>query len=221
MRQRSTTLRQRSTTMRQRSTTMRQRSTTMRQKIHSPETKIHNTETNIHSPETKIHSPETKIHSLETKIHNPDCVCLQVEDISIQFATEGPEKTREECCPGRPLISFSVRPSVKLRLTNPQPQNGLFSHILSVGEGDTVAKLAARLARENKLINDAGSIELWRYKDVKLGPRQFPVYGKPTSGAVLIEKEAVFHADVDSNSLDISLNGSKYPVGPAVIYIVK
>nr|CAD7393182.1 unnamed protein product [Timema cristinae] len=146
---------------------------------------------------------------------------LDVEDITIQFATEGPEKTREECCPGRPLISFSVRPSVKLRLTNPQPQNGLFSHILSVGEGDTVAKLAARLARENKLINDANSIELWRYKDVKLGPRQFPVYGKPTSGAVLIEKEAVFHANVDNNSLDISLNGSKHPVGPTVIYIVK
>ncbi|KAJ8867849.1 hypothetical protein PR048_031654 [Dryococelus australis] len=146
---------------------------------------------------------------------------LDVENIDLKYASEGPEKISEECRPGRPLISFSVRPSVKLTLVNPQPQNGLFTYTLNVGTGDNVAKIAARLARENRIIAESSCFELWRYEDPLLGPRRFPVFGSPTAGAVQIEKDAVFHADVGENYVSVSTNGVKHPVGSTVLYIAK
>ncbi|XP_063236573.1 leucine--tRNA ligase, cytoplasmic [Bacillus rossius redtenbacheri] len=145
---------------------------------------------------------------------------LDLENIDLKYASEGPEKISEECRPGRPLISFSVRPSVKLTLVNPQPRNGLFSHTLNVGTGDNVAKIAARLARENRVIAESRCVELWRYEDALLGPRRFPESGSPTAGAVRIEENAVFSADVQGNSVSVSKNGFKHPVGSTILYIV-
>lgn len=67
-------------------------------------------------------------------------------------STEATEKIREDCCPGIPYIVFSVRPSVSLTLVNPQPQSGHFTRILSVRDGDNVARLAAQLTRGDHLI---------------------------------------------------------------------
>lgn len=79
---------------------------------------------------------------------------MQVQSIELKYSdsTEASEKIREDCCPGIPYIVFSVNPSVSLTLINPQPQSGHFTCILSVRDGDNVARLAAELTRANQLI---------------------------------------------------------------------
>ena len=48
-----------------------------------------------------------------------------------------------------------------------------------------------------------------------------PVFNKPTQGAVRIEVGAVFNADVQNKKIELSFNGTKYPVGSQIIYIVE
>jgi hypothetical protein len=79
---------------------------------------------------------------------------LQVESIELKYSdsTEATEKIHEDCCPGIPYIVFSVYPSISLTLINPQPQSGHFTRIVSVRDGDNVARLAAQLTRADHLI---------------------------------------------------------------------
>lgn len=63
-----------------------------------------------------------------------------------------PEKTREDCAPGAPHISFLSEPRLALVLSNPVPRSGLFTLTLGVADGDTVEKVKARLAKEVKAI---------------------------------------------------------------------
>lgn len=90
----------------------------------------------------------------EVNINNLIFSWLQVESIELKYSdsTEATEKISEECCPGIPFIVFSVCPSVSLTLINPQPQSGHFTHILTVRDGDNVARLAAQLTRADHLI---------------------------------------------------------------------
>ncbi|XP_066998764.2 leucine--tRNA ligase, cytoplasmic [Anabrus simplex] len=145
---------------------------------------------------------------------------LDLEDISVKYADEAPENIREDCRPGHPYMTFSIQPSVCLTFVNPQPQNGHFTVTLNVRHGDTTTRVAARLARADRLIKDPTSIQLWRYEDPVLGPRQMPVYNQPTAGKQPIKLEDVFHVDVENSNVEVVANGTKYPLGSSVVYIV-
>lgn len=67
-------------------------------------------------------------------------------------SAEAPEKTREECAPGAPHVTFAAARRVTLALSNPAPRSGLFSVALGLADGDSVAKLKARLAKEVKAV---------------------------------------------------------------------
>ena len=77
-----------------------------------------------------------------------------MENIHLKYSDspEANEKIREDCCPGNPYIVFSTRPGVPLLVVNPQRQSGHFSHTLTVGDGDSVVKLAAQISRVDKYI---------------------------------------------------------------------
>lgn len=57
------------------------------------------------------------------------------------------EKNKEEIRPGCPFISFSVKPFVKVVFENPTPRSGLFSHHLTVSDGDTTKNLKEKLVK--------------------------------------------------------------------------
>lgn len=58
-----------------------------------------------------------------------------------------PEKTREEVRPGSPYVAFSVVPSVRVTLDNPQQRSGLFRVTVDIKEACTSETLAQQLAK--------------------------------------------------------------------------
>ncbi|KAJ9600790.1 hypothetical protein L9F63_001070, partial [Diploptera punctata] len=148
---------------------------------------------------------------------------LDVESIQLKYSDspEANEKIREECCPGNPYVIFSTQPSVPLLVVNTQHQSGHFTHIVRVGNGDSVTKLATQISRADRQIKDPSSIQFWRYEDPELGPRKMPTFNNPTAGAVHIEEDAVFKADIENKKVELSVNGTKYPLGSQIIYIVE
>lgn len=49
-------------------------------------------------------------------------------------------------------MQFSNKPGVKIEFVNPVLHNGLFSQTLVVGDGDSQAKIVARLVKDNRFI---------------------------------------------------------------------
>jgi len=48
-----------------------------------------------------------------------------------------------------------------------------------------------------------------------------PAFRNPTQGAVRIEDSAVFHADVENKKIEVAVNGTRYPIGSQLVYIVE
>jgi hypothetical protein len=48
-----------------------------------------------------------------------------------------------------------------------------------------------------------------------------PAFNSPTQGAVRIEDNAVFWVNVEKWNIELAVNGTRYPVGSQVIYIVE
>ncbi|KAK6644321.1 Leucine--tRNA ligase, cytoplasmic [Polyplax serrata] len=150
---------------------------------------------------------------------------LELEDIEFWYSEEtGPENLRDECCPGKPHIAFTK--GIMLNLDNPQPHSGFYSRKLLVQEGDTVASIIDKLkitfrTLGDKIISQPNNVELWRYDDHLLGPRTMPQLDKPTENKTMIPLEAKFHCDFTGNTLFISHNGNKIPIGKTVAYIVR
>ena len=72
-----------------------------------------------------------------------------MEGISIFAAQDAEdERTKEECCPGKPIIIFTSAPSVSVRLINPQPSSAHFSWTLPIQNDDTLASLRTRMQKE-------------------------------------------------------------------------
>lgn len=65
--------------------------------------------------------------------------------------SSAPEKVKE-CCPGSPFLLFSVKEGVQIEFVNPIPQNGLFSKIITISDGDSHAQVVQRIAKDTKLI---------------------------------------------------------------------
>lgn len=65
---------------------------------------------------------------------------------------EAPEKTREDCAPGQPHVSFSVEVGVDVTFINPTAMNGLFAVTATLADGDSVERVKAKIAKEVKSI---------------------------------------------------------------------
>lgn len=74
---------------------------------------------------------------------------LDVEEVLVKYTDEeGATEKMKDCCPGVPFVVFSTKPGVRIEFVNPISHNGLFSQYFSVSDGDGVAKIAARLAKD-------------------------------------------------------------------------
>ncbi|KAL4709328.1 hypothetical protein ACJJTC_007060 [Scirpophaga incertulas] len=145
---------------------------------------------------------------------------LDLDSIEVKF-TDDPaasEKTREECAPGAPHVTFLAERGVRVALLNPQPLSGLFSASLHLLPGDSVDKLKLKLAKEVKAVKDIGSLTLWRYSDPILGPRKIPIPGDLESKCVVVENTAVLNVDVASNKVELVSNGKPIDIGRQMVY---
>ena len=140
---------------------------------------------------------------------------LQLDGMDVKFSNEANEKTQEECRPGGPFIVFRTEPSVPLTVINNQPHTGLFQTVLPVLEGDDVATLIRRLARNERNLKDEKKVELWRFEDPIMGPRTIPSLDNPLQGKVQIKNGVRFSIDLQSQK--VMLDG-KTDVGQSLIY---
>ncbi|KAK7097865.1 leucine--tRNA ligase, cytoplasmic-like [Littorina saxatilis] len=146
---------------------------------------------------------------------------LELEGLDIRFSEEAEEKVRDDCCPGKPFISYRIEPSVPLRLVNQQQCSGLFEITLPIFEGDVLSKIAARLVKmERSKIKDASSVRLFHYKDAAGGWRSIPELNGAGDNMVPVSGSAVFHIDTSTGSVTMQEKGGKVAVGRQMVYAV-
>lgn len=76
-------------------------------------------------------------------------IYTQLDKIVIKYTDEASEKTKEECCPGAPYMSFSkAKPLVPIYISNPQSCNGLFELCITISQDDTVADVVSRIVKQ-------------------------------------------------------------------------
>ena len=140
---------------------------------------------------------------------------LQLEGMDLKFSEEADtEKTQEECRPGVPYVTFRRDPSVQMTLTNNQPHSGLFGISFPILQGDTVDKIAKRLARTEKNVKDPRKVKLYRFTDPVLGPRKTPSIEKPLEGKEEIKAGEVFKIDLDKQVVALG----NLELGESLIY---
>ncbi|XP_052738186.1 leucine--tRNA ligase, cytoplasmic [Bicyclus anynana] len=153
--------------------------------------------------------------NLQYLLHTLDLDSIEVRHTDSDGA---PEKSREECAPGSPHVTFASEPRARVTLLNPAPRSGLFAAALALADGDSVARLKAKLVKEVKAIKEVNSLKIWRYKDPVLGPRKIPVIGDYVTKCVALDNASVFKVDVDKDAVELVHNGTNINVGLQLLY---
>lgn len=151
---------------------------------------------------------------------------LDLEQVVVEAAGGAADaRVREQCCPGEPLVVFSTAPSVPLMLVNPQPMSGHFQLQLPIMQNDTVDRICARVARQQRGIREASQVGLMRYTDPVLGPRQIPVCEQGETAAMNglqpLESDLLFSIDVEESSVSaVRSDGTPVEIGSQIAYLV-
>lgn len=145
---------------------------------------------------------------------------LDLDSIEVKYTddSEAPEKTREDCAPGQPHVSFSAEVGLEATIINPIAMNGLFTVTVTLSDGDTIERVKAKIAKEVKAIKDLNSLKLWRYKDPILGPRSIPVPGDYVNKCVLLDSSSALKVDLGSATVELIDNGKNLLVGTKLVY---
>ncbi|XP_041358320.1 leucine--tRNA ligase, cytoplasmic-like [Gigantopelta aegis] len=147
---------------------------------------------------------------------------LEMEGIDVKFSDNADEKVQQDCCPGKPFITFRTEPSVAVSFMNPQPYSGLFEVSLAVFENDTRQKIVTRLMKtERSKIKDSTSVSILRYEDSEAGSRKIPNINDLKQGKVQVSDGAVFHINSDKNIVTVQENGKTCTIGQQMVYIVE
>ena len=85
---------------------------------------------------------------------------------------------------------------------------------LTPSKGDTVTSVAKRMARSERNIKDDKKIELWRYKDIELGPRIMPTLKSPLEGKIQLKNGSNFHIDLTNQKVYFD----KEDLGGVIVY---
>lgn len=145
---------------------------------------------------------------------------LELDEITVLQSTEGTDKIREECAPGKPFIVFSTEKGVELGFVNPQVGTGLFEIRMEVLEGDDQEKLRRRIVRNNRGLKKRALVDFWRYEDIVCGPRAIPSVEDPYKGRAKIESGEVFRLDRQNGKVILCRNGRECEVGEKMAYFV-
>lgn len=149
---------------------------------------------------------------------------LELEGVSVAYSDSAPDaKTREECCPGDPLIVFRTEPNVPLKAINIQPKSGLFALSIPVLNGDSVSSITKRMSRMEKGIKDPKRLMLYRYEDPAMGPRLMPNPENMLGPMKQLALNDSFAIDLEVKSVAVHLggNGTKLDLGTQIVYVVE
>lgn len=146
---------------------------------------------------------------------------LDLEQVTMKYTDEAPEKTKEECCPGGPYISFYTLPGILVNISNSEPCNGLFTSSVKIVDGDNVDCVISKIARGNKRIEDSKSIVLSRYEDIILGPRTIPNPSSPMKGRKDLANGATFKLDLENDVVLVEDAGKFIDIGKQLNYSVR
>ncbi|KAL1441109.1 hypothetical protein MTO96_008851 [Rhipicephalus appendiculatus] len=104
---------------------------------------------------------------------------------------------------------------------NQQQSSGCFEVQVPVLDGDSAAKVLARLGRMGGHVSfDGVAVKLLRYEDPTMGPRKIPTLGCEETGKVVIPNEAIFRIKADKSGVEVELDGTRVDVGSQMSYIV-
>ncbi|XP_038055725.1 leucine--tRNA ligase, cytoplasmic-like [Patiria miniata] len=146
---------------------------------------------------------------------------LELEGLDVKFSSEATDKIQEECCPGKPFSLFRTEPSVIVKAVNPQPHSGHFTLNVPIMQGDTVAKVANRILKQDRGIKDANRVQILRYDDPELGPRKLPKFQQPLEGRTRIPSQATFSITMETKRVSVSENGKNVDAGSVLVYMVE
>ncbi|XP_068628221.1 leucine--tRNA ligase, cytoplasmic [Battus philenor] len=155
---------------------------------------------------------------IENKQYLLNTLDLDTIEVNYTDSPQAPEKTREDCAPGAPHVTFSAEPGVDVSFINPTPLNGLFTVRVSLVDGDTLEKVKAKIAKEVKLIKDITNLKIWRYKDPVMGPRKIPIIGEHENRCVTLDNNSVLKVDVTQNKVEVVSNEVTVEVGLQMMY---
>ena len=68
--------------------------------------------------------------------------------------------------------------------------------------------------------SDGCRVQLLRYTDPVLGPRQMPVFGDPTAGKEPLGDDVTFHIDTARGEVTCRRGGQPLPIGDQLVYMV-
>lgn len=150
------------------------------------------------------------------------CNTLELEGLDVRYSEQADEKVRDDCCPGKPFITYRTEPSVRMCMVNQQQGSGLFEVSMPIFDADITSKIAARLMRsERSKIKDASSVKLLRYKDAESGWRTIPqLNGGAGDDKICLSASAVFRIDTAASTVAVEENGTKTPLGRQMVYTV-
>jgi len=149
---------------------------------------------------------------------------LELEGVSVAYSDSAPDaKTREECCPGDPIIVFRAEPNVPLKAVNVQPKSGLFGLSIPILNGDSVSSVAKRMSRMEKGVKDPKKVILYRYEDPAMGPRLMPNPENMFGAMKQLALNDSFTINLESKSISVNLdgNGTKVDLGKQIVYVVE
>lgn len=144
---------------------------------------------------------------------------LDLEGLDVAFSDDADGKIKDDCCPGKPYITYRVEPSVSVQCINPQAYSGLFEVSLPIFEGDTKTKVLNRLMKTDRSkMKDIQQIKLLMYTDVDKNSRMIPDYNDIEKGLVAVPENSVFN--LQDNTVTLQSNGMKQDFGKKLVYIV-
>ncbi|KAH3839433.1 leucine--tRNA ligase, cytoplasmic-like [Dreissena polymorpha] len=146
---------------------------------------------------------------------------LELERVDVCFAEEADgDKVKEECCPGKPFITFRTEPSVMVRFINPQPSSGLFEVKLPIFQGDTLEQVKSRLQKTDRgKMKDLSQVRILRHENDEAS-RRMPEFNAGDKGKVLLQNKVVFSWNSPSDvEVKLQDNGSHVTVRE-LVYIV-
>ncbi|XP_014672325.1 PREDICTED: leucine--tRNA ligase, cytoplasmic-like isoform X2 [Priapulus caudatus] len=147
---------------------------------------------------------------------------LELEGLDVKFSLDFTDvKIQEECCPGKPIITYRTEASVPMLIVNPQPCSGHFQLTVPILQGDTAARITHRMWKMDRLIKDPSAVQLLRYEDALAGARCIPAFGQPLNSKLAVGAAAVFAIDATRGSVHVVENGGSFDVGPQMAYVVR
>uniref|UniRef100_G3QBX9 Leucine--tRNA ligase, cytoplasmic n=1 Tax=Gasterosteus aculeatus aculeatus TaxID=481459 RepID=G3QBX9_GASAC len=142
---------------------------------------------------------------------------LELEQIDILFASEGDDKVKEDCCPGKPFCVFRSEVNAFVPLCSDSPSSLTTPTTFHI-HASPVSHL--HLTAPASAPPDLSRVKLMRYEDPALGPRRVPVLGHEEQGKVPVSNKSVFSVNLEEKKVTLADNGLTVDVGDSLVYLV-